>query len=480
MTHPTEDHPIELKIAYIGGGSREWARKLMIDLALCPDLGGQVALYDIDLASARLNEALGNWLGEQPGVLSSWRYAAVERLEDALQGADFVVLSIQPGALECMAAEIAIAERHGMFFPVGDTTGAPGLVRGLRAATIYAGFARAIDAICPRAWVINYSNPMTICTRTLTRVAPRLKVFGCCHEVFATQRRLAGLAARALGIEAPGAAAPGGEEAPSAEGAPSRDEIRVNVMGINHFTWVDRALYRDMDLLALLPDHLAEPGVLRPYTREEVESWGTWFHSADQVKFTLFQRFGILAAAGDRHLVEFLPGFTRSPEELFRWGIIRTPVSWRIGRWREAPGKTRDLMAGREPLRLEPSDEEGVRQMGALLGLGDLVTNVNLANRGQVGNLPLDAVVETNAAFSRDEVRPLAAGALPPGLQPLIARHVANQELIVEASLARDRDLAFQAVLGDPTNRLPLDETWAMFLEMLQASREFLPGWQVE
>jgi len=69
MTHPTDYRPIELKIAYIGGGSREWARELMIDLALCPDLGGQVALYDIDLASALLNEALGNWLQEQPGVL---------------------------------------------------------------------------------------------------------------------------------------------------------------------------------------------------------------------------------------------------------------------------------------------------------------------------------------------------------------------------------------------------------------------------
>jgi len=435
----------------------------MFDLALNPGLEGHMALYDIDLASARLNEALGDWLQGQPGVVSAWRYAAVERLEDALQGADFVVLSIQPGTLECMAEEIAIAERHGMFFPVGDTTGAPGLVRGLRAATIYAGFAQAIEAICPRAWVINYTNPMTICTRTLTRVAPRLKVFGCCHEVFATQRMLADLAARVLGIE-----------------APRRDEIRVNVTGINHFTWIDRANYRGTDLLALLRDHLAEPGVLRPYTREEVEGWGTWFHSADQVKFTLFQRFGLLAAAGDRHLVEFLPGFTRSPEELYRWGVIRTPVSWRIGRWREAPGKTRDLMAGREPLRLEPSDEEGVRQIRALLGLGDLVTNVNLANRGQVENLPRDAVVETNAAFSRDEVRPLAAGALPPGLQPLMARHVANQELTVEASLTRDRDLAFQAILGDPTNRLPLDETWTMFLEMLQASRAFLPGWQTE
>jgi alpha-galactosidase/6-phospho-beta-glucosidase family protein len=461
---PIPGQPIELKIAYIGGGSREWARKLMFDLALYPDLTGEVALYDIDTVSARLNEALGNWLQGQPGVRSSWRYAAVERLDDALLGADFVVLSIQPGTLECMAEEIAIAERHGIFFPVGDTTGAPGLVRGLRAATIYAGFAEAIDAICPRAWVINYTNPMTICTRTLTRVAPRLKAFGCCHEVFATQHMLAGLVSRYLPVAA----------------TPARDEIRVNVTGINHFTWVDRGFYQDVDLLELLQRHICEPDVLRPYTREEVESWNDWFHSADQVKFALLQRFGLLAAAGDRHLVEFLPGFTRSPEELFRWGVIRTPVAWRIRRWQDAPGKTRDLMSGREPLRLESSGEEGVGQLRALLGLGDLVTNVNTANRGQVGNLPLDAVVETNAHFSRDEVRPLAAGPLPAGLQPEITRHVANQELIVEAALARDRDLAFQAILGDPTTRLPVDEAWAMFLEMLQASREFLPGWKTE
>ena len=117
-------NPIDLKIAYIGGGSRGWARKLMIDLALCPDLTGQVALYDIDMESARLNEQLGNWLQGQPGVVSRWRYATVDSLDDALRGADFVVVSIQPGTLEIMGQEIAIAERYGMFFPVGDTAGA--------------------------------------------------------------------------------------------------------------------------------------------------------------------------------------------------------------------------------------------------------------------------------------------------------------------------------------------------------------------
>jgi alpha-galactosidase len=173
--------------------------------------------------------------------------------------------------------------------------------------------------------------------------------------------------------------------------------------------------------------------------------------------------------------VEFLPGFVVSPETLFRYGIIRTPVSWRIQRWQDAPQKTRDLLSGKTPLRLKSSGEEGVRQIKALLGLGDLVTNVNLKNQGQIANLPMDVVVETNAHFSCDEVRPLTAGSLPPGLAPLIQQHSANQELIIEAVLTGDKDLAFQAIYNDPTNFLTLDQTWEMFNAMLHASREFLP-----
>ena len=460
----SDAQPIELKIAYIGGGSRGWARGLMIDLALCPDLMGQVALYDIDMDAARLNERLGNWLQQQDGVVSSWRYVAVPTLEESLRGADFVVLSIQPGTLACMAAEVAIAEQHGLFFPVADTVGAPGLVRGLRSVAIYAEIAHSIARHCPRAWVINYSNPMTICTRALTRVEPSLKVCGCCHEVFGAQKLLASLVSRYLNISP----------------EPSRDEIRVNVLGINHFTVVDRASYQKYDLLDLLRHHIAQPGVMRPYTQAEVEGWHDYFHGGCQVKFELFRRFGVLLAAGDRHLVEFLPGFTRSPEELFRWGVIRTPVSYRVQRWKEAPQKTLDLMAGSTPLDLSASGEEGVQQIRALLGLGDLVTNVNVENQGQISNLPLRAVVETNATFCRDEIQPLQSGPIPIGLQGLIHRHVLNQEMVVEAALTRDKESAFQAVYNDPANRLPVDECWTMFNEMLQASREFLPGWKIE
>lgn len=454
-------HPVPLKIAYIGGGSRLWARNLMIDLALCPDLTGEVALYDIDFDSARLNEELGNWIhaSRPAGVVSRWKYRAVPTLLEALHEADFVIISIQPGPLDLMAEDIALAEAYGLYFPVGDTTGAPGLVRGLRSVPLYKEFAEAIAATCPNAWVINYTNPMSVCTRTLTRVAPGLKVFGCCHEVFATQELLARIAGQQLNIE-----------------PPSRAEIQVNVLGINHFTWVDRARYQGHDLLELLRQHLEQPGTLRKYTQTEVEGWHDWFRSAEQVKFTLFQRFGILAAAGDRHLVEFLPGFIRSPETLFEWGVIRTPVAWRIDRWKTAPHKTRALIAGATPFRLERSGEEGLNMIKALLGLGDLVTNVNLENIGQLSNAPLQAVVETNAHFSRGNIRPLSAGQLPAGVAPLVNQHIANQELIIEAALTGKVELAFQAFFNDPTNPLPIDMAWEFFNRALQQNRTFLPS----
>lgn len=448
-------NPIELKIAYIGGGSREWARKLMMDLALCPDLTGQVALYDIEVESARLNERLGNWLQDQPGVLSRWRYCVVPKLDEALRGADFVVLSIQPGSLEYMKQDISIAERYGLYFPVGDTTGAPGLMRGLRAAIIYSDFAHHLAAVCPNAWVVNYTNPMSVCTRVLTRVEPGLKVFGCCHEVFNTQKMLAELASKYVGV------------------SPKRQEIRVNVMGINHFTWFDRASYQGHDLLALARQHIDKTDALRPLTRTEVEGWGNYFKSGNRVKFTLFHRYGLLAAAGDRHLVEFLPGFTRSPQTLYEWGVSQTPVAFRIERSKGAPQKTRDLMEGRTPLVLDASGEEGVAQMRAILGIGDLTTNVNLENRGQIPNLPLGAVVETNAQFSRDQVRPLTAGPLPDALHAMISRHVANQEMMLQAALTREKDQAFQAVFNDPTNHLAIDEAWDMFEDMFKVSHDF-------
>ena len=81
-------------------------------------------------------------------------------------------------------------------------------------------------------------------------------------------------------------------------------------------------------------------------------------------------------------------------------------------------------------------------------------------------NLPSDVVVETNAQFSRNRVGPIAAGTLPPGVETLVSTHVKNQEMIVEAALTGNEDLAFQAMYNDPCTTVAIDQAWALFQEI--------------
>lgn len=449
-----------LTIAYIGGGSRGWAHKLMGDLAFCDRLTGQVRLYDIDRPMAMLNARWGRRVNDSPQARSQWKYTVVKTLGEALKGADLVVASIQPGPIEMMGADLEIPLKYGISHTVGDTVGPAGLVRSLRAVGEYATIARAVERYCPDAWVINYSNPMSVLTRTLYRVFPDIKAFGCCHEVFGTQKMLAKIVEEHYGV------------------LPARQDIRMNVMGVNHFVWSDRADYDGIDLLKLFDRHWRRRGMVRKYTDAEAAELG-YFDATRQVTCDLFRRYGILPTGGDRHLAEFVPFYLKDEKTMHSWGLRATPYSFRVGRYRQAPKEFRKRLADKTPFKLTKSDEEAVRQIMALLGMGDLHTNVNLPNVGQIEGLPRGAVVETNAYFSADSVRPEISGRLPAGVETLVARAACNQEMIVQAALTRDKTMAFQAVLNDPLMSLPTDRAWKMFRQMLRATAALLPGWKI-
>ncbi len=87
----------DIKIAYIGGGSRGWAWRLMADLAMESAISGTISLYDIDKEAAKHNEIIGNRLTEREDTVGEWKYETAEDLKDALTGADFVIISILPG-----------------------------------------------------------------------------------------------------------------------------------------------------------------------------------------------------------------------------------------------------------------------------------------------------------------------------------------------------------------------------------------------
>ncbi len=414
----------------------------MNDLSIDERMSGTVALYDLDFEAAQKNEMIGNHSGE-----GRWRYEAVSTLKKALSGADIVIISILPGLLNDMEVDVHLPERCGIYQSVGDTVRPGGIIRGLRAVPMLAEIARAIRDYAPESWVINYTNPMSVCTKVLYKVFPGIKAIGCCHEVFGTQKLLAEMVKERLGVE-----------------VLRREDIRVNVLGINHFTWITEASYRHIDLLPIFHEFSAHYGELG--YELEGESWrDSVFRSAHRVAFDLFETYGAIPAAGDRHLAEFLPGpYLKQPES---WKFHLTPVSFRKQDREEKRKETERLIVQKRGVAGKASGEEGVNIIAALLGLDELVTNVNAPNQGQVSNLPLQAIVETNALITRNSVQPIFSGALPKGVEMLAARHVSNQEAVAEAGLTQDRALAFQAFLNDPLVTIDRSDAEPLFDDML-------------
>ena len=449
----------EIKIAYIGGGSRGWAWGLMSDLVQAQDICGRVALYDIDKKAAEDNVIIGNRYNQVEGAKTHWDYEATNTLDEALTGADFVVISILPGTFDEMESDVHTPERYGIWQSVGDTAGPGGIVRALRTLPMMEVIAKGVERCCPDAWVINYTNPMTLCVKSLYDTFPKIKAFGCCHEVFGTQKVLAKAIKTELGME-----------------QPSRDAIKVNVIGVNHFTWLTKAQYQDIDLMPVY-EKLAEKYAQTGYTEGMDKNWmNNNFACSHRVKFDLFRRFGCIAAAGDRHLSEFCPGkwYLESPEKVRQWGFSLTTVSWRKQDLQKRMERSARRIAGEEALTLAPTGEDGVNQIRALLGLGDMITNVNLPNRGQIPNLPLGAIVETNAAFRDNSVEPVLAGPVPTSIHSLIHNIVGEQEMVAKAVRERDLEQAFQAFTVDNLVTLNHVDARDLFARMVENTKHYL------
>lgn len=451
----------EVRIAYIGGGSRAWARGLMSDLANNADMSGEVRLYDIDFSAAKDNEIIGNKFSMLEEAKSKWDYRACEEIGDALTGADFVIISILPGTFDEMESDVHAPEKYGIYQSVGDTTGPGGIVRAMRTVPMFEEIAENIKKYSPNAWVINYTNPMTICVRTLYRVFPEIKAFGCCHEVFGTQKFLARMVEETWGDKNVG-----------------RAEIKVNPVSVNHFTWLTKVSYKNTNIIPMYKDFCQK--YKDGYEIGDTPIDDNWanrpFKNAEKVKIDLCNRFGWIAAAGDRHLSEFCEGkwYLESPERVDEMKFSLTPVSYRKEELVKLLEETKKLVNGEKEVKIVETGEEGVNQMRALLGRYDLITNVNIPNRGQISNLPIGAVVETNAAFRSGTLDPIFAGDVPSAILPLVSRICAEQEALSEAIANRDVRRVFAVFASDPLVTCSLSDAKKLFREMCENTRDYL------
>ncbi len=456
---------VKIKIAYIGGGSKAWARVFMNDLALAEGLCGEIALYDIDIPAAERNRKIGERINEAENTVSKWDYKVYPGLGEALDGADFVVCSILPGTFDEMEADVHLPEKYGIYQSVGDTVGPGGVLRAMRTVPIYEGFAKAIKEHCPKAWVLNLTNPMTACTKTLYDVFPEIKAFGCCHEVFHAQEFLCCVARELFGVQ-----------------KPTRYDMKIDACGVNHFTWITEANFDGHDMLECLPEFINkfyEEGYCEQIGFEPQDFRGNNpFLYGNKVKMDLFIHYGVLAAAGDRHLVEFMNNswYLDNPSDPEKWLYHLTPVSYRKKDREEKIAQSERIANGEEKIEVKKSDEEVVELMKALLGLvPPIVSNANLPNVGQMRDMPMGAVVETNCVFSRNSIKPVTAKPLPANVNALVLRNCLNIENTYYGIKHRDFKEIMGAFINQPLcSKLTLHDASMLFIEMINATGGYL------
>lgn len=206
------------------------------------------------------------------------------------------------------------------------------------------------------------------------------------------------------------------------------------------------------------------------------------FACSQRVKLDLFNRYGYIAAAGDRHLAEFCEGkmYLKDPETVKEWGFGLTTVDWRKNDLRERLAKSRRIISGEELPEIKETGEEGVNQIRAILGLCELVTNVNIPNVGQLSNLPRGAVVETNALFRADSVTPIMAGDVPKSIYPLVSRVCGEQEALNDAIANRNLNAIFAAFVNDPLVTCSYDDAYKLFKEMINNTKEYLSSYNID
>jgi len=433
------------RICFVGGGSYNWMPKLLGDLALERELSGTIVLHDINPTALNDIQAYGRKLMATTGA--EFNIETTTDLERGLDGAEFVVVTITTGGLETMRLDLEIPERYGIYQSVGDTVGPGGLSRALRNVPVLVQIAKTMERVCPDAWMLNLTNPLTVLTRAVS-LTTSVKVMGLCHELFGVR----GALIRMFG------------------GTP--DDFQWRVAGINHLIWLLDMTIRGQDGLAMVRDFVSSgKSVPLPPSRG---AWHEPFVDRWQLKLKLFELYGALPAAGDRHLAEFFSWcLTDATQRGADLGVLLTSIADRQQQVGSARAAVRAAIEGEFP-EVVRSPEATADIIAAVANGRSTRTIVNLPNTGQIDNLPRGAVVETLAEITSAGAFPHTVGALPLGVLSTLEPHVANQELIVHAALTGDRQLALQAIVNDPLVA-SLDIARSLLDDLLEAHAPLLP-----
>ncbi|HOX32415.1 MAG TPA: alpha-glucosidase/alpha-galactosidase [Spirochaetales bacterium] len=441
-----------LKITFLGAGSTIFAKNILGDSLLTPALSeAQIALYDIDQKrleeSRRMIETLNRTVNGGKARVSA--HLGVPQRREALKDASFVINAIQVGGYEpSTVVDFEIPKKYGLRQTIADTLGVGGVFRGLRTVEVMLGVARDMEAVCPEAWLLNYTNPMAIVTGGMLR-GSAVRSVGLCHSVQSCVPDLL----KSLGM------------------AEDPEATRWKIAGINHMAWLleiesgGRDLYPEIRRRAAAKNEAAR--------RPGAEKHG------DMVRFEIMRHFGYYVTESSEHNAEYTPYWIKSryPQFIEEFNIPLDEYPRRCVRQIANWEKRRDEIVHNAELRHEKTKEYGAYIMEAAVTGVPYRIHGNVLNKGLIPNLPAEAVVEVPCLVDRNGVQGCYAGRLPTQCAALNMTNVNVQLLAVEAALARKRDLVYQAAYLDPhaAAELSLEDIRAMCDDLFEAHRDFLP-----
>ena len=417
---------------FVGAGSVTFTRTLVEDLLAYPALHGtlELVLHDVDTRRLEAAEALVRAVDADHGAAVR---ATLDRRE-ALEGADYVLFTVQVGGHEATLRDFEIPKRHGIRATIGDTLGIGGVFRALRTFPVVCETAREMAEECPDAWLLNYTNPMAMLCWAVYEGTPLERVVGLCHSVQHTAEKLRLLLAV--------------------------DELEYLVAGVNHLAFFLRLADADgRDLYPRLAAAIeADPDGLGRTVRAE-----------------LFRRLGYFVTESSEHVAEYVPWFLGDPDAVERF---RIPLDEYVRRSTENIAEFERVLAGGAATLAPSTGGEYAPSIVHALETGEpFHFNGNVRNDGLISNLPHGACVEVPCVADGTGIRAEPVGELPPQLAALDRAYLNVVELAVRGYLERRPELIRLACAVDPGvsgQRVGLDELWAAIDELFEAHGELV------
>ena len=448
--------PRPIKITMMGAGSG-FTPRLMNDVMRIPgNNGGLIALVDIDRDRLRTMHKLIEKLIAQLGV-KGWTVISSEDRKKVLKGSDYVVNCIEVSGLQCVRFDNDIPAKYGINQCIGDTIGPGGLFKALRTVPVWLDVLKDVEALCPEALVLNYTNPMNMMCLAAARTTS-LQIVGLCHSVQGTGHLLAQRA-----------------------GIPYKDMEWV-CAGINHLAWFTTLKHQGKDLYPLLMKKAQQDIDGKPSNPKDKD---------DLFRKDMMIHFGAFITESSGHLSEYLPYYRKRKDLLKKYSRPRYDGetsfyanNW--PQWRADGDKERnDMVSGKKPIEWERSWEyaswiiEG-REKDTPVRIHGNVSNTLGGADTLISNLPADGCVEVACMIDRNGINPTRYGKLPSQMAALCASNMAMFDLGATATIERSKDAAILALMLDPLTAAVCSpaEIKAMTLEMFEAEKAFLPKYK--